>query len=336
MTVEVSREAKALHDRTLVIDGVVVAPPAEWALDNLRTGGIAACNWSVATHSEEPLTAMLQMESFHWLLDKFPEKAVLALSVRDIERAREEGKLAVVMGFQTGSPLAQEFHLLTIFWRLGLRIIQFTYNTRNALADGCLEPEGRGLTHFGIEMVRESNKLGVVLDVAHASHRSAMDIVEHSEDPVMDSHCGAYTLRPNPRNARNELIKAVAEKGGVIGIAGFSDFVGDTSEGRWPNIDDLLGHLDYVVNMVGVDHVGIGSDILQASAGPSWDNGTKRKYPEICGGMTIERHHIKDMSDHKAFPRITEGLLKRGYSDGEVQKIMGQNWLRLYRQVWGE
>lgn len=335
MTIEVSPEAMDLHSRSLVIDGVVVAPPAEWAVDNLRAGGIAAGNWSVATHSEDPITAMLQMESFHWLLDKFPQKAVLALTARDIERAHKEGRVAVVFGFQTGSPLAQEFHLLTIFWRLGLRIVQFTYNTRNALADGCLEPEGRGLTHFGIEMVRESNKLGIVLDVAHASHRSARDVVEISEDPVMDSHCGAYALRANPRNARDELIRAIAERGGVIGVAGFSDFVGDTSEGRWPGLDDMLGHVDHMVNLVGIDHVGIGSDILQAGAGPSWDNGTKRKYPEICGGMTIERHHIKEMPDHKAWPRITEGLLRRGYSEGDVQKVIGPNWLRIYREVWG-
>src|SRR5512147_1419514 len=107
MTMGVSPEARALHDRSLVIDGVVVAPPAEWAVDNLRAGGIAAGNWSVATHSEDPLTAMLEMESFHWMLGKFSEKAVLALTARDIERAHEEGKVAVVMGFQTGSPLAQ-------------------------------------------------------------------------------------------------------------------------------------------------------------------------------------------------------------------------------------
>lgn len=334
MSGEVSPEALALHRRSLIIDGVIVSPPAEWAVDNLRGGGVSAGNWSVATHSEDHLAAMLQMEAFRWLINRVPEKAVLALSARDIERAHGEGRFAVVMGFQTGTPLEQEFHLLTIFWRLGLRILQFTYNTRTPLADGCLEPENRGLTHFGIQIVRDSNRLGVLLDLAHAGHRSALDIVEYSKDPVCISHCGAYTLRPNPRNARDDLIQAIAEKGGVIGVAGFSDFVADTTGGRSATMEDMLGHIDYMVRLVGVDHVGIGSDLLHPGAGPSWDNGTLRKYPEICGGMTIERHHVRDLPDHRAFPRITDGLLRRGYSEEDVQKIIGLNWLRLYRQVW--
>jgi membrane dipeptidase len=331
---EISPEALALHERSLVIDGVIVAPSAEWALDNMHAGGVNAGNWSIATHSENHLAAMLQMEAMRWLLARAPEKATLALSAADIEKAYREGRFAVVMGFQTGTPLEQEFHLLSILWRLGLRILQFTYNTRTPLADGCLEPENRGLTHFGIQIVRDCNRLGILLDAAHASHRSAMDMVEISKDPIHISHAGVYSLKPNPRNVRDELIKAVAAKGGVVCVAGFSDFVGDTTEGRWPTVEDMLNHIDYIVELVGVDHVGIGSDILQLGAAPSWDNGTLRKYPEICGGMTIERHHVQGLPDHKAFPRITDGLLRRGYPETDVQKIIGLNLLRLYRQVW--
>src|SRR5688500_6438752 len=127
------------------------------------------------------------MEELHWVLDKFPEKAVLTTSAAEIESAVRDNRIACVIGFQGGDMLGHHFHRLQVFARLGLRIFQLTYNERNYLGDGCLEPENRGLTHFGIQIVRDCNRLGILLDVAHAGVRTALDMVERSSDPVVNS-----------------------------------------------------------------------------------------------------------------------------------------------------
>ena len=331
---DVSRAAAALHQRSLVIDTLVVGPFTERILDNLRAGGVKVAAWTVAGHEQDFEAAIMKFEELHWLLEKFPEKMFLATSAAEIERVPKENRLACVIAFQGGDMLGHRFHRLTVFWRMGLRIFQPTYNERNNLGDGCLEPENRGLTHFGIQIVRDCNRLGILLDVAHAGVRMALDMVEHSRDPVINSHAGAYALQPNPRNARDDVIKAVAASGGVHCIPLFSDFIGDTRDDRWPTVDDYVKHVDYVADLVGIEHVGLGGDILEATAGPRWDNTTLRKYPEICGGMNVERHQLKGMPNHSTMPMITDALLRRGYVEGDIQKIMGLNLLRLYRQVW--
>lgn len=331
---QVSPEALDLHRRSLIVDGCVVGPSTERTLDHLQAGGVHAGNWTVSGHHDDHMTAMMKIEERYWLLERAPDRAAPALTASDIERAHREGRFACIFGVQGASYLGHNFHLLSVFWRLGLRILQMTYNERNELGDGCLEPENRGLTHRGIQIVRDSNRLGMLLDLSHGGHRTNLDVVEHSKDPVTISHTGAYSLRPNPRNARDDLMRAVAAKGGVVGVAAFSDFVADTTDGYWPTLDDYLKQIDYVVNLVGVDHAAIGTDMLEANAGVRWDNNTLRQYPEICGGMTIERHQIEGFPNHSAIPRITDGLLRRGYAEGDIQKLMGQNLIRLYRRVW--
>jgi membrane dipeptidase len=334
VTTELSPEALELHSRSLIIDGCVVGPSTARTLDNLEAGGVNAGNWTVSGHADTCLTAMLKMEERRWLVEREPKRTVVALTAADIEQAWREGRFACVMGFQGASHLGHNFHFLAIFWRLGLRVLQLTYNERNDLGDGCLEPENRGLTHSGIQIVRDCNRLGVLLDLSHGGHRTCLDIVEHSSDPVTISHTGVYTLQPNPRNARDDLTKAVAARGGVVGLAAFSDFVADTRHGHWPTLDDYLKQIDYIANLVGIEHTAIGTDMLEATAGVVWDNNTLRQYPEVCGEMTIERHQIEGFPNHSAIPKITDGLLRRGYAPADVQKIMGQNLLQLCRQVW--
>jgi len=333
LSLEVSTEALALHRRSIIIDGLVSGGSNDRILNSLMEHGVTAANWSVSGHEDDHMTALMKMEERRWLLEAFPEKALVALTAADIERAKEEGRFACVMGFQGAASLEENFNLLAIFWRLGLRLLQVTYSERNHLGYGCLEPEDRGLTHFGRQIVRDCNRLGILLDVAHVGVKTSLDTIELSKDPIALSHAGIYALRPNPRNARDEVIKALAARGGVIGLAAFSDMVGDTTKGRCPTIEDYINHLDYAVKLVGIDHVGVGLDARDASGGWRWENTTLRRYPEICGGMSLDRHHARGMVANTS-AHITDALLRRGYTEGDVQKIMGLNWLRLYRQVW--
>lgn len=334
MAMEISPEALELHKSSIVIDGCVVGPSTERTLSNLLAGGVTAGNWTVSGHADNHMEAMLKMEARHWLLEAAPEKSVLALTAADIEQAAKDGRFACIFGFQGANYLGHNMHLLSVFWRLGLRVLQLTYNEANELGDGCLEPRNGGLTRCGIQIVRDCNKRGILVDLSHGGHKLGMDIVEYSADPVTISHTGAYSVRENPRNARDELISAVAARGGMIGLATFSDFVGDTSHGRWPTLDEYLDHIEHVVQLVGVEHTAIGTDMMEASSGPGWANNTLRFYPEICGGMDLERHQIEGFPNHSAIPKITDGLLRRSYSAADIKKLMGENLLRLYRQVW--
>jgi membrane dipeptidase len=316
--------------RSTVIDGLVAGGHGEGLVQHMLENDISAGNWTVAAHNDDMVSAAVRMESIRWIVARVPDSAFVVEDAGDIDRARREGKYAIIIGFQGAEPIGHEFHMVAVFWRLGLRILGLTYNQRNLLGDGCLEPENRGLTHFGIQVVRDCNALGILVDLTHAGERTSLDAIALSTKPCVFSHSNAIALRPNPRNVTDEQMKAIAEKGGVTCLSAFSDFVGDTKGGRRPTLDDLTRHVEYAVDLVGVDHVGIGSDIhVGHGALAWWDNNTKRRYPEITGGMTAETHNVVGYDDYSGIPQVAERLHKRGYKAGDLEKILGGNLRRV-------
>jgi membrane dipeptidase len=316
--------------RTMTIDGLVAGGHSESLVRHMLECGIAAGNWTVAAHNDDMVSAAVRMESIRWIVGRIPESVLVVDRAGDLERARRENKYAILIGFQGAEPIGREFHLLAVFWRLGLRILGLTYNQRNLLGDGCLEPENRGLTHLGIQIVRDCNALGILVDVTHAGQRTSLDAIELSTKPCVFSHSNPKALRPSPRNVTDEQMKAVAAKGGLTCLSGFSDFVGDTRDGVRPTLDDLIRQIEYAVELIGIDHVGIGSDIhIGHGAAAWWDNNTRRRYPEITGGMTAETHNVVGYDDYSAIGQIAKRLLDRGYASGDVDKILGGNLRRV-------
>jgi membrane dipeptidase len=318
----------------LVVDGLVAGSHGEDLVRHLLDCGITAGNWTVAAHSDDLVSALLRMESVRWIVKRLGGLAQIVQSSDDVDRAKREGRYGIIMGFQGAEPIGHEFHVLAVFWRLGLRILGLTYNDRNLVGDGCLEPENRGLTHYGMQIVRDCNTLGIVVDLTHAGERTSLDAIRLSTRPCVFSHSNPKATRANPRNVTDEQMKAVAEKGGVTCLAAFSDFVGDTAGGRRPSVEDLVRQVEYAVDRVGIDHVGLGSDVIMGFGRAAWwDNNTKRRYPETTGGMTAESHNISGYDDYKGLLTVAHNLRAKGYSSEDVRKILGGNLQRVLAAV---
>ena len=216
------KEWSSVYRDSIVIDGLAVGPPSGKLVQDLIAAGITACNWTVSSHREDTLQGLNKIIQFYWLLEQFPQVALLVEKASDIERAKKERKLGIIFCFQTTSPLGTNVHLVRVFHRLGVRIIQLTYMEGNALAAGCLEPSNSGLTSLGIQALQEMNRIGVLIDLSHVGERSSLEAIEISEDPVIFSHSNARKVQENPRNISDEQMKSCAAKGGVIGLASFS------------------------------------------------------------------------------------------------------------------
>jgi len=324
-----------VYRESVVIDGLVAAPPSGRFVQKLVGAGITACNWTVASHRDDMLVALNKITQFYWLVEQYPQHTLLVEDSADIQRAKKEGKLGIILGFQGAGPLGRNVNLIRIFHRLGVRIIQLAYNESSAYAAGCTEPSDGGLTSLGIQAVQEMNRLGLVVDLSHIGRRASLEAIEVSDDPVIFSHSNPAALQSNPRNISDEQIKACAAKGGVIGLATFSAFVGDTAEGHHPALDDYFRQMDYLIELVGPEHVAVGTDIfVDPTDGVWWRAVTGRLYPEVSQGMTYETHNIAGFMHQTDFPAVAQAMLDHGYDEKTVCRIIGQNWQRVFRRVW--
>lgn len=253
-------------------------------------------------------------------------KAVLVVNADQIEAAKQQG----VVGFlPTLEHLAIGSRLdrLDTFYSMGIRLAGLTYNKKNYIGDGMYERNDGGLSEFGIEVVNRMNQLGMAIDLSHASINTAMDAIKFSQAPVTFSHNAAFTLRPTSRTRKDEELSACAEKGGLIAITAVPNSLSDDPE---QDINCVLDHYDYMVNLVGVDHVGIGTDtnvgdhvafhrVMLGRDGPS-----QLPAPYLNG--------LESPADGK---NIIRGLISRGYSDEDVKKLVGGNALQFFRRVMG-
>lgn len=345
--------ALALHLESIVVDASIVAfidPVGEdiW-LDDILRGGVTASNATVCmqrTLSE----ALREVSEYHAWVEKKADKALIVRKALDIERAKKEGKHGVILGPQNSSFLEGNIRFLDAAWDWGIRIMQIGYSTRNEAADGCAERTDAGLSNFGVELVDAMNRKGMLIDLSHVGDRSTMEAIELSKDPVSFTHvCPRATtpLEDSPyaiwsgaewfkdyarrRGRTDEALQACAERGGVIGITPFFA----KKAGPSTLTDDLMEQVDYTVDLVGVDHVGFGSDL-------DFRNSVTRaayihKHPER---VDVTYHTPMDKSWGYGWleymPNFTKGLVARGYSDSEIKGILGENFVKLFKKVWRE
>jgi membrane dipeptidase len=248
----------------------------------------------------------------------------LATSAEEISKAKREGKVCVVFGFEGAEPIDDDLALLRVFYRLGVRCIQIPWIYRNRMLDGVWEPTNSGLTSLGIEAVTEMNRLGILIDVSHSTETGFCDILKYSREPVIATHCNARAKFEHPRNLTDEQIKALAEKDAVIGLN--MNFASDENE---PSFDALLDQLEYLVEVGGIDHVGLGLD-LNANPFPI------EVYRRIWEGTTFNFPFLypPELDSPAKLPNITRELIARGYSDSEIEKILGTNLLRLFHRIF--
>jgi membrane dipeptidase len=243
-------------------------------------------------------------------LEEGAEVLELATSSADIRKIAAEGRVAAVLALEGGEALEGDLAALRTFYRLGVRMVGLTWNRRNQIADGVGELRtGGGLTEFGVRCVREMNRLGMVCDVAHLAPNGIADVLEVSEDPVVDSHANASALCDNRRNLTDQQLLRLADAGAVV----CATFVGPFVDAHSPTLDRLVDHIEHMVNVMGVEHVGIGSDF---------------------DGVRLEER-VQGMEDVSKMPQLVEALALRGFTDADIGRIMGGNLLRLFSEVVG-
>jgi len=261
----------------------------------------------------------------------------------DVEEAQSRNKLGIILNFQNAWQLTfqDDPSKLELFYNMGIHIIQLTYNMLSNIGSGCTERTDAGLSRLGLQLVEKMNELGMIVDLSHCGYKTSMDAIEASSEPVAFTHTACRGVYDHDRGKTDEQIRAVAQSGGYIGIVAVPYFLRQSDE---VTLSDMLDHIDYAVALAGIDHVGIGGDW----PGRWYPESLAAKHNEECesatqmtvNGFGPEQHVDTRMTlggfeDWTKFPNITGGLISRGYSDDEVQKILGENFLRLFKKVVG-
>ncbi len=254
---------------------------------------------------------------------------LIVTSMDDIERARNENKLGIILALQGGNPIKEDLALLRTFYRLGIRLMNLTANIRNQISDSCMGRTNGGLSHFGVSVVEEMNQLGMVIDISQLSQQGSKDVLELSTQPVIASNSNALSLCSHPRNLDDHVIKLLGENGGVMGIHCLPAFLKNDSQAT---LEDMIKHIDHVVNLTSIDNVGLGPDLLE-----DWP---KDKYDSIwgegqnLGDQKITFDYPKGFESIANVPDLVQAMLDNGYSKIDVEKFLGGNFLRVFKQVW--
>jgi membrane dipeptidase len=274
---------------------------------------------------------------FRSMIDQNPDRLKLVLRTDDILEAKRTGRMGVILNFQNGSQLDRDIDNVEFFYNMGIRQIIPTYNRLNALGAGCTARVDTGLSHFGVAVIEKMNELGMVVDLAHSGFKTTMDALDVSKSTPVFSHNNCSGLYKHPRNKTDEEIKKLAARGGVIGMSTVNFFVGPKEANT---LDDLIDHFVHVAELVGVDHLAVGSD----SGVAGWRAMFADKEAFDAWAEPFEFHpsvdvrwppFIEEIDVPEKFFIIADRLLERGFSTGEVRRIMGENWMRIYREVLG-
>ena len=254
--------------------------------------------------------ALKIVDAYYREIDANSDRLMLAACVADIYEAKEKGKLAGILSME-GCPLTEgELAILRIFYRLGVRAVGLVHKNKNKIAESVTDmPNGTGLTDFGVEVVNEMNRLGMICDVAHISPAGFYHVLEITGKPVISSHGNAGAICGHIRNLDDAQLKAMAQNGGVVGVSVVPRFV--NNEGAKASFRQFIDHIEHIVKVSGIDHVGLGTDF------------------DGFGGKPI-----KGLEDISCVPKIAEALIERGFSENDAKKVLGENYLRVIGEVW--
>ena len=266
-------------------------------------------------------------------MDHNYDTTIRALRAEDVRRAKREKKTAVFTGIENAEMICNDLDGIDMLYGLGLRAMGLCYNKRNLVGDGRTERTNCGLSKFGIQVIERMNKLGMIVDLVHSGKRTTLEAAEVSEDPVIISHTGARGIHPTGRMASDEEIQAVAKKGGLIGI---HSGVGVLSSENRQGIEDIMNHIDYCVNLVGVGHVAIGSDnFFGDKLAMHMHTIEDRAQDGLQEYVSFDAPYMEGMENPSEWSNYTRALVKRGYSDQDIQKIIGGNTLKIIEKVVG-
>jgi membrane dipeptidase len=327
------KRAQQLHSESIVVDTCNTAVwDQDYIVNRLVPSGV---NVIVKTLTSRGAYAETGLQLAQWFskMHMFSEHLVRGVSYSEIKKAMEEGKVAVIYALQSSQPLDDHLELLDVYYEMGVRVLQLTYNSRINAGDGCLERYDGGLSDWGMKLVEKMNKLGMVVDLSHTSPKTSADAIKASSQPVIFSHSNCRALVDNPRNIDDNLVKAIGKIDGYIGINSFLSML-TKDLNRTPSLDEVIAHVDHVAKTAGHHCVGFGLDRGEGrtlhqyqtsdfppDSYPTWDQRIK--------------YLVKEIKSVRQFINLTRALVKRGYTDTEIKGILGGNFLRVFKQVVG-
>ncbi len=322
----------ALHRDLIVIDGLIVSNWSEAVFRDMRAGGLTAANCTCCVWEGFDET-MTNIAAWNGWFREYGDLIVKARTTADIRRAKEEGRTAIVLGFQNVSAFEDRLGAVQLFKDAGVGIAQLAYNTQNYAGAGCYETRDSGLSDWGRELVAEMNRAGMLIDLSHVGSRTSEDAIRESAKPVAYTHCCPSALKPHPRNKSDAELRFIADKGGMIGVTMFPAFL---RRGTDSTVDDYVAAIEHVIGVAGEDHVAFGTDFTQGHGRAffDWithDKGSARRLVEFG-----EIEGLEGIETIGKLPDLTGAMERAGWPEGRIRKVMGENWLRVLAEVWAE
>ncbi len=330
-------ELDELYNKSIVIDTLSFAH--RWDEEENKAIDASGYTGIITSLSRRNLkTALDQLVEWHQRIREQPQRFMMALTAEDFITAKKTGKLAVMMNFQNATMLEGDLDNVDVLYGLGTRCFQLTYNSRNKLGDGSTERTNAGLSDFGIAVVERMNDLGILVDVSHSGRQTSLDAIEFSKKPIAFTHTMCEALRPNhPRAKTDQQFRNLADKGGVAGMAALGYFIGK-NPGTDTTIEHYVDHIEHAVNVMGIDHVGVCTDypIRGLASWATRENWYEPRLKSFKPSYDVQwPAWLPEMDPPQRFRNLLTVLDRRGWKTGDMEKILGQNWLRLFKDVFG-
>ena len=336
--------AQSVNANRMVIDGLgeinLDYEPA--LLDEIRASGMRGCvvtlgNPALQTAPDAYADMEAERRAHEERLKKMPDRLMRVASVKDLDTAATRNVIGLVYYLQNSTLIGDDLEKLKDLKDKGIRIIQLTYNMRNLAGDGCLERQNSGLSTFGVELVSRMNDMGLLVDLSHCGDATTNEGIAVSKKPVAITHSACKALFDHPRNKTDDTIRALAQRGGVLGIFQINPYIGPKDRNT---LDDFLAHIDHAVKVGGIDHVGIGSDREHRRI-PDTPEEKQKLIDELSRLRPVNAasfrwpFFISELNHPRRMETIADGLAKRGYKGDAVDKILGRNFYRLFKDTIG-
>jgi membrane dipeptidase len=336
--------ATRLYAQALILDCNSAPPMSERLplpqadLDLVRGSGISVIKLTLGGINSDFAHTVASIAQIQQLIEAHPGYFTQVRVATDMLRAKQQGKLGIILSFESVEMLGGQLGSLEVFRNLGVRVMQLSYNRKSPFAAGVMEPEGGGLTTLGRDAVREMNRLGIAVDLSHANPATTADVLGLSLKPPLMTHAGCAAVHAHPRNKTDEQLRALAAKGGVVGIF---DLPYLTASPRQPTLDDYMAHLEHALQAAGEDHVGIGSDvgIDPFDTTPKGMAEFARELEERrAAGLSAPEEdrptYVVGLNVPNRIEIIADRLLRRGHSAAVTEKVVGANFARVFTQIW--
>ena len=318
----------------IVIDCLQYANWSPKVFKQMREGNVDCVHVTIAYH-ENFRETVLNLEKWNTYFSKYSDLIVQAFNAEDIVKTKREKKTSIIFGFQNPSPIEDDIGLIEIWQKLGIKFMQLTYNNQSLLASGCYETNDAGISRMGKEVIKEMNRVGMVIDMSHSSERSTLEAIEHSSKPISITHANPSFWYPAKRNKSNTILKCLSESGGMLGLSLYPHHL---KNGSMCELNDFCDMIVRTVDLIGIKNIGIGSDLCQDQPDTivEWmRNGRWTKDTDFGEGSIQNPGFPKQpnwFKDNRDFNNISKGLKKVGLSSENIKDLMGRNWLNFFKK----